>query len=119
MTAFDAKAAGDLADEHMKKMGINWVSFDGEEMTYRTPEKGAHYRLIVAAMRAKLDQNPEVGRLLLSTGDLVFRPDHEQEAGAPPAWHYHEIWMEIRDELQRKNETTLRVVRSDGSLVDF
>jgi predicted NAD-dependent protein-ADP-ribosyltransferase YbiA (DUF1768 family) len=119
MTAFDAKAAGDLADENMKKMGINRVSFEGEKMTYRTPEKGEHYALIVAAMRAKLEQNPEVGRLLLSTGDLVFRPDHEQEPNAPPAWHYHEIWMDVRSELQEKNRGSLRVVRTDGSLVDF
>ena len=119
MTAFEAKLAGDLADENMKKMGINWVSLEGQQMTYRTPEKGEHYRRIVAALRAKLEQNPEVDRILLSTGDLVFRPDHHQEPNAPPAWHYHEIWMDIRSELQKKNGTTLRVVRTDGSLVDF
>ncbi len=28
MTAFEAKAAGDLASENMKKMGIDWVTFE-------------------------------------------------------------------------------------------
>ena len=119
MTAFEAKAAGDLADENMKKMGINWVTFEGQRMVYRTPDKGEHYRLIVAAMRAKLEQNPQVGRILLSTGELVLVPDHHQEPNAPPAWHYHEVWMGIRSELQQQNGSVLRVVSTDGSLVDF
>ena len=119
MTAFEAKAAGDLADANMKKVGINWVTFEGQQLVYRTPDEGEHYRLIVAAMRAKLEHNPEVGRILLSTGDLVFVPDHHQEPNAPPAWHYHEVWMGIRSELQQKNGAVLRVVRTDGSLVDF
>ena len=101
MTAFEAKQAGELAEENMKKMGINWVTFDGKKMTYRTAEKGDHYRLIVEAMQEKLKQNPEVRRILLSTGDLNLRPDHFQEPNPPPAWLYHEIWMEIRSELQK------------------
>ena len=119
MTAFEAKEAGSLAEENMKKMGIDWVTFEGKRMTYWTPEKGDHYKLIVSAMRAKLEQNPEVGRVLLSTGDLVFLPDHTQEPNAPPAWHYHEIWMEMRSELQEKHRRQPRVVRSDGSLAEF
>jgi len=100
MTAFEAKAAGELAEANMAKLGINWVSFAGRRLPYRTPEKGEHYALIVAAMRAKLEQNPEVRRILLATGDLVLRPDHAQEPNAPPAWRYCEIWMEIRRGLR-------------------
>jgi len=70
-------------------------------MPYRSPTKGEHYRLIVEAMGAKLAQNPEVRRILLSTGDLKLLPDHIQETNAPPEWAYFEIWMEIRTELQR------------------
>ena len=101
MTAFEAKQAGELAEENMKKMGINWVTFNGKRMTYRTAEKGDHYRLIVETMQEKLKQNPEVRRILLSTGDLVLRPDHLQEPNSPPAWLYNKIWMEIRSELQK------------------
>ena len=102
MTAFDAKNAGAIAEENMRKMGIGWVTFEGKRMTYRSPKKGAHYRLIVEAMRAKLEQNPRVRETLLATGDLILRPDHIQEPAAPPEWRYFEIWMEIRNELQGK-----------------
>lgn len=100
MVGFEAKRAGDAGSENMRKMGINWVSYRGERMTYRTPRKGAHYDLIVRAMRAKIAQNPPVREILLSTGDLVLRPDHRQGENPPPAWQYHRIYMRIRSELQ-------------------
>jgi len=81
-------------------MGIDWVTFEGRHIPYRSPEKGEHYRLIVEAMRAKLDQNPKVREILLATGNLVLLPDHIQEPGAPPEWQYFKIWMDIRGELQ-------------------
>ena len=85
----------------MQKMGIDWVTFEGRRMPYRARERGEHYRLIVAAMRAKLAQNPRVREILVKTGDLVLRPDHFEEADAPAEWRYCEIWMEIRGELRR------------------
>jgi predicted NAD-dependent protein-ADP-ribosyltransferase YbiA (DUF1768 family) len=96
MTAFEAKDAGTLAEENMRKLGIDWVTFEGRRMPYRSQKKGGHYRLIVAAMRAKLEQNPKVQEILRATGDLILRPDHIEEAGAPPEWHYYRIWMELR-----------------------
>ena len=60
MTAFEAKAAGTLAEENMKRMGINWVSFEGRRFEYRPKKPGEHYRLIVAATWEKVRQNPEV-----------------------------------------------------------
>jgi predicted NAD-dependent protein-ADP-ribosyltransferase YbiA (DUF1768 family) len=101
MTAWDAKNAGDFAFENMKKTNIDWVTFEGRRMTYRSETKGDHYRLIVEAMRAKLEQNPRVREILLSTGDLVLRPDHFQEPDPPAEWRYFEIWMQFRDELRR------------------
>ncbi len=101
MTGANAKAAGDLASSNMEAMGIAWVTFQGRRMTYRTPERGAQHDLIAAATRAKVDQNTDVRDVLLSTGDLILRPDHHQPPDAPPAWRYHEILMMIRDELQR------------------
>ena len=71
-------------------------------MPYRSATRGEHYRLIVAAMRAKLEQNPKVREILLATGTLILRPDHIAEADAPPEWRYDEVWMEIRRELQAR-----------------
>jgi predicted NAD-dependent protein-ADP-ribosyltransferase YbiA (DUF1768 family) len=102
MTAFEAKEAGSLAERNMAAMGIGWVTFEGERFDYRPARPGRHYDLIVAAMREKVRQNPEVARVLLSTGDLVLKPDHHQEAGAPDAWRYCEILMGIRAELGRE-----------------
>jgi predicted NAD-dependent protein-ADP-ribosyltransferase YbiA (DUF1768 family) len=102
MTSFEAKAAGTLAEENMKRMGITWVTFEGRRMEYRTPAPGEHYQLIVAAMREKVRQNPEVKRVLLATGDLVLKPDHHQEAGAPAEWRYNEILTQIRADLQKQ-----------------
>ena len=39
--------------------------------------------------------------MLLATGDLVLRPDHHDEPGAPPEWRYFEILTAIRSELRR------------------
>jgi predicted NAD-dependent protein-ADP-ribosyltransferase YbiA (DUF1768 family) len=100
MVAFEAKAAGDLASANMKAMGIDWVTFEGEKVTYWSAEKGRHYALIVDAMREKFRQNPRVRDVLLSTGDLVLRPDHGQAPDSPPEWRYYEVWMEIRSEAR-------------------
>src|ERR1700734_3566 len=100
MTAFDAKNAGELGEQNMKKMGIDWVTFVGKRMKYWSLEKGEHYRIIVEAMRAKLEQNPKVKQILLSTGSLVLLPDHYQEQNPPAEWKYFQIWMELRSELQ-------------------
>jgi predicted NAD-dependent protein-ADP-ribosyltransferase YbiA (DUF1768 family) len=81
-------------------MGITWVSFEGRRFEYRPREPGEHYRLIVAATRAKVAQNADVRRVLLATGDLVLRPDHHQEPDAPAAWRYYDILMAIRAELR-------------------
>jgi predicted NAD-dependent protein-ADP-ribosyltransferase YbiA (DUF1768 family) len=99
MIAFEAKAAGDIGEANMRKLGIDWVTFEGRRMPYRSMTKGEHYRLIVAAMRAKLEQNPKVRQILLSTGNLILLPDHIQEPNAPPEWAYFRIWMEIRHEI--------------------
>ena len=99
MTAFEAKDAGAAGEANMRRIGIDWVTFEGHRMTYRSKEQGEHYRLVVAAMRAKMEQNPKVREILHTTGDLVLRPDHVEEAGAPAEWRYFEIWMELRKGL--------------------
>jgi predicted NAD-dependent protein-ADP-ribosyltransferase YbiA (DUF1768 family) len=102
MTAFDAKDAGTLAEEIMRKTGIDWVTFEGRKIPYRSAVKGEHYRLIVEAMRAKLEQNPKVREILLATGNLILLPDHITEPGEPPEWRYNEVWMEIRQQLRAR-----------------
>jgi predicted NAD-dependent protein-ADP-ribosyltransferase YbiA (DUF1768 family) len=103
LTGFDAKKAGTLAEKNMKKMGIDWVTFEGTKMEYKPKVPGEHHKLIVEATREKVRQNPEVKKVLLATGDLVLKPDHHQEPDAPAAWRYHEILTTIRTELQKKN----------------
>ncbi len=100
MTAFEAKHAGDLAEANMHTMNIDWVTFEGHRMPYRPSEPGEHYKLIVEATWAKVNQNPNVKAALLSTGDLMLKPDHHQEPNAPAAWHYFDILMDIRSKLQ-------------------
>jgi len=99
MTAFEAKSAGTLAEENMKTLGIDWCTFDGKRFSYRSGTPGEHYKLILAAMRAKANQNPEVKRILLATGDLILKPDHHGEENPPPEWKYYDIWMQIRSEI--------------------
>lgn len=101
MTAFDAKSAGTLAEENMKKMKIDWCTFEGKRFPYRSAKPGVHYDLIVEAMRAKVDQNPDVKRVLLATGDLILKPDHHGENNPPPEWKYYEILTQIRADLQK------------------
>jgi hypothetical protein len=102
MTSFEAKNAGSLAEENMKKMGITWVTFEGRQIEYRPASPGEHCRLIVAATREKVRQNPDVKKVLLATGDLVLKPDHHQEPNAPAAWRYYEILTAIRAELRKQ-----------------
>lgn len=101
MTAFTAKAAGDLASANMRQMGIDWVTFEGERMEYRPEKPGKHFDLIVEATWEKVRQNPDVEKVLIATGDLVLKPDHHQGQNPPAAWRYHEILTDIRAKLQR------------------
>ena len=96
MSAFEAKAAGTVANENMQKLGIAWVTYQGQRIDHREKQKGEFYRLIRAAEQAKHDQNPAVADLLRRTGTLKLLPDHHQAPDAAPAMKYNEIWMEIR-----------------------
>ena len=42
MTAFEAKDAGTLAEANMRKMGIDWVTFEGRRMPYRVAGRKAN-----------------------------------------------------------------------------
>lgn len=107
MTGFEAKKAGALAEQNMEKMGISWVTFEGKQIEYRSPAQGEHYELIGAATREKVRQNHEVKKVLLSTGDLILKPDHHQRPDAPPAWRYYDILTRIRAELRAERNSPL------------
>lgn len=96
MTALEAKLAGDDAEKIMKEKGVDWVTYEGKKMVYCQEEKGEHYHLIREAMKEKLKQNPEVKKILVSTGKLKLRADHQEESCSAPEWKYYQLWMEIR-----------------------
>ncbi|MBI2519065.1 MAG: NADAR family protein [Bdellovibrio sp.] len=99
LVSFEAKSAGDPGSECMKKLGIDWVSFEGKKLTYREKDRGAYFDLIYSAMKAKLEQNPRVKEILLQTQGLELLPDHHTKSDDPPAWRYFEIWQELRNQL--------------------
>lgn len=99
MTAFEAKRAGEIASANMKKLGIAWISFQGQKIDYKGKDQQAHYELIYSATLAKVQQNPAVKEVLLKTRGLKLLPDHRQDANSPPAYRYFEIAMKIRDSL--------------------
>jgi predicted NAD-dependent protein-ADP-ribosyltransferase YbiA (DUF1768 family) len=99
MVAFEAKRAGEEAEKIEAAHGIDWVSFEGRRMIYREPGRGQFYELVTGAMWEKIQQNAEVRRVLVATGDLVLKPDHHQEANPPAAWRYYEIYMDFRSRL--------------------
>lgn len=100
MSGFESKHAGDLANANMKQLGIKWVTYHGKKIIYNGADAEAHYQLILRACRAKLEQNPSLKKLLLSTKDLTFFADHKQAPDSLPAYKYHEIYMKLRAELQ-------------------
>lgn len=101
LTAFDALNAGKAAETIMKDKGITWVSFHGNRIEYKGQHADAYYEIIEAATRAKIDQNPEVQRVLMATGDLKLRPDHHEDKDGTKAWKYYDIYMKLRKELQQ------------------
>ncbi len=100
MTAFTAKDAGKIGEQKMKALGIDWVTYKSQKMTYCSEVPGLHYELIKKAMMEKVKQNPEVKEILLMTGNLILRPDHHAEGCQAPEWRYYELWMEIRAQIQ-------------------
>ena len=96
MSGFDAKRAGDLANENMKKLGINWITYQGQKINYKTDGVMEHYKIIYRASLNKVNQNPELKVLLMKTAGLTLLPDHTQYPGQTPAYEYYNIYMKIR-----------------------
>lgn len=106
-TAFEALKSGKDAQKIMKEHGITWVSFRGLKIDYKGNDVLAFYDVIEAATRAKIDQNPEVKKILLSTGNLKLRPDHHEDSDATIAYRYYDIYVKLRTELQKNPSKAL------------
>lgn len=106
-TAFEALRSGKAAEKLMIAHDIKWVSFNGLKMEYKGKDADAFYDIIEAATRAKIDQNSEVKKTLLATGDLKLRPDHHEDKDATSAYRYYDIYMKLRSELQKNPDAKL------------
>ncbi|MBI3018483.1 MAG: NADAR family protein [Deltaproteobacteria bacterium] len=100
LTGFEAKEAGDATKENYQKLEISFISYKGKRMEYKDKDKMEHYELIFRAIQSKIDQNEPAKKLLAATGTLILRPDHIQDADAPPAYRYYDILIKIRSNLQ-------------------
>lgn len=100
LSGFEAKKAGDIASENMKKLNIKWVTYKGKKLNYSdyAQDTSAHYDLILRACRAKLMADEKLADLLRNTKNLTFLSDHKQKPDSPPAYRYHEIYMKLRAE---------------------
>jgi predicted NAD-dependent protein-ADP-ribosyltransferase YbiA (DUF1768 family) len=103
LSGLEAKRLGDQASKILQENLISWVSFQGKKMSYPEVQKGPFFELIYKAMLIKLETHSDVKKVLLATGDLVLMPDHIQIGKLSPAHFYHEIWMQIRTQIQTKH----------------
>ncbi|MFP5519984.1 MAG: NADAR family protein [Bdellovibrionia bacterium] len=99
MNGYEAKSAGNYANDLMQKNNYNFVTYRGEKLIFAEAKPGRHYQLIRNAFREKLLQNDSVLAVLYKTGTLELLPDHKINSKSPPEWHYNRLWMEIRNEL--------------------
>lgn len=96
---FESKKAGDAANAINKQYGFKLVSYKKKHFDYKDMSVGSnlHYQIIKKAIKAKVEQNPAIKKLLMQTKGLVLKPDHKQGLNLPKSYYYHEILMEIRD----------------------
>lgn len=102
MVGFEAKDAGNAANEIYRTHQLRQVSYGEHFFDYNDYGAGSdyHYMIIKRAMRAKLDQNEGLWELLMRTGCLVLKPDHKVSENDPPSYQFFKIFMELRSERQ-------------------
>lgn len=102
MVSFDAKNAGNLANDMYKKYKLKNINWNNHFFDYGDYAEGSayHYVLIKRALRAKLDQNDGLWDLLLKTKCLTLKPDHKMSGDEPASYHFYKIYMELRSERQ-------------------
>jgi len=96
-----AKKAGKYANRILRKHGINWITYRGQQFNYKDLAEGSdiHLDIIKRAIWNKVTQNKIVKSLLLQTLGLRLRPDHHVKTTSPPSYFYHEILMAIRKNI--------------------
>jgi hypothetical protein len=96
---FESKNAGSAANQINSDHGIDWINYGKKRFNYVDHAEGSdfHLKLIRRAIKAKLNQNPELMKLLKKTKGLILKPDHHMSASSPKSFLYHELLMEIRD----------------------
>ncbi len=97
-----AKNAGNSANKIYVKYNLKDISWGKHFFNYNDMAEGSqyHYVLIKRALRAKLDQNQGLWELLMRTGCLTLKPDHNVSETDPPSYKYFNIFMELRSERQ-------------------
>lgn len=95
------RRAGVEGLSNMNKLAIDWVSFEGNKMTYKEQGNSEFYILIRVAMIEKFMQNQAVCEVLHKTGDLKLVADFDTSKNPAKAWNYFDIWMDLR--AQYKN----------------
>ena len=97
-----AKNAGNSANKIYVKHNLKDISWGKHFFNYNDMAEGSqyHYFLIKRALRAKLDHNQGLWELLMRTGCLTLKPDHNVSETDPPSYKYFNIFMELRSERQ-------------------
>lgn len=98
----EAKKAGKSA------RGIKEIDYQGQRIEIGSPE---HHKLMKRAIRAKLEQNPNVLKLLLATGDkqithVLKIPDGRilPDSKTIPGAVFSQILMDLREEFKQQME---------------
>lgn len=97
-----AKRAGNPAKD------ITEIQYQGKTIEIGSPE---HHQLMKKAIRAKLEHNPEVLKLLLETGNkkithILIAPDGNlvPDSKTIPSEIFCRILMDLREEFRQKQE---------------
>ena len=100
MVGLEAKDAGNLANAIYKKLGLSNINWGSHFFNYIDHASGSefHYVLVKRAIKAKLNQNSGLWDLLMRTGCLELKSDHQMNESDPASFHYHKILMELRRE---------------------
>lgn len=106
------KTAGLIGSEAKKTgkrtRGINTIEYQGQTIKVGSSE---HHELMKRAIRAKLEQNPRVLKLLLDTGNqqithILKIPDGRilPDSKTIPGAIFSQILMDLREELKQRKE---------------
>lgn len=107
----EAKKAG------KRTKNFNTLEYQGQTIEVGSPE---HHALMKRAIKAKLEQNPQVLKLLLDTGNkqithILKTPDGRilPDSKTIPGAVFSQILMDLREAFKRKNNTPTPVLLAE------